>query len=132
MKPWEPALLLVAVLVPLFLTLNYFGLMVIKSGTFYMGNAMGTLSRFWGQYRHLNGYVSKNFWIAGRYSTLSIQVEPVSGSADVEVLDQNGNVLHSWKAVWPLEREISCQDLKRCKVRITSRDFAGKFLISLQ
>ena len=132
MEAWKTALLLIAVLVPLFLTLNYFGLMVIKSGAFYFGNSMGTLSRFWGQYRSLNGYVSKNFWIANKYRTMSIQVEPVSGSADVEVLDQNGNVLHSWKAILPLDRQIDCRDLKRCKVRISSRDFAGKFLISLQ
>ena len=131
MRALETALLLVVVLVPLFLTLNYFGLMLIKSGTFW-GNAMGTPSRFWGQYRHLNGYVSKNFRITGKYSTMSIQVEPISGSADVEVLDQNGKVLYNWKAILPLERQVSCQDLKRCKVRISSRDFAGKFLISLQ
>ena len=46
----------------------------------------------------MSGYVSKNFWISNKYSTMSIQVEPVSGSADVEVLDRNGVVLYNWKA----------------------------------
>ena len=93
---------------------------------------MGSLSRFWGEYRHLSGSVSKNFWIARKYSTLSVQVEPVSGSVDVEVLGRNGVVLYNCKVGWPVVREIDCRGLTRCKVRITSQNFAGKFLISLQ
>lgn len=124
-------LLLAVTLIPLFLALHYFGLLVVKSGI-YFGNAMGTSSKFWGRFRRLDGYVSKNFRISDKYSTLSIQVEPVSGSADVDVLDQNGNILHNWKVCWPFDREIDCRDLKRCKIRITSRDFAGKFLVALQ
>lgn len=131
MEALKAALLLVAVLVPLFLILNYFGLLVVRSGTFF-GGAAGSLTSFRGQYRSLCGYVSKNFWIASKYNTMSIQVEPVSGSADVEIRDAKGLVLYAWKACLPLEREINCRELRRCKVRIASRDFAGKFLISLQ
>lgn len=124
-------LLLAATFIPLFLAMYYFGLLVVKSGT-YFGSAAGTPSKLWGNYRYLSGYVSKNFRISDKYSALSIQMEPAAGSADVEVLDQNGNVLHSWKACGHFTREVSCRDLKRCKVRITSRNFAGKFLVALQ
>lgn len=130
MNAWETLLLLVT-LVLCFLTLHYFGLMVVKCGS-YWGNALATPAKFWGEYRHLSGYVSKNFRVSAKYCTLAVQVEPVSGSADVEVLDTNGNILYTWKAVCPLEREIDCRDLKRCKVRLSSQNFAGKFLISLQ
>lgn len=124
-------LLLAATFIPLFLLLHYFGILIVKGGT-YFGSAAGTPSKFWGNYRHLSGYVSKSFRIPGKYSKLSLQVDPVSGSADVEVLDRCGNVLQSWKADRRFEREINCRDLKRCKVRITSRDFEGKFLVALQ
>ena len=132
METWKMALLLAAVLIPFFLALNYFGLMVTKAGSFWMGNAMGTPTRFWGEYRHMSGYVSKNFRVRKRFSKLFIQVEPVSGSARVEVLGQNGGVLCDWNICWPAEREIDCRDLGRCKVRITSQDFAGKFQIDLR
>ena len=131
MEFWETALLLVVLLVPFFLILHYFGLMIVKSGSFW-GNAMGTTTRFWGEYRHLSGYVSKNFRVSGKHTSLRVRVEPVSGYADVEVLDEKGIVRCRWKAILPLEREVDCRDLRRCKVRIASQDFAGQFDISLQ
>lgn len=132
MEALQTALLLAAVLIPFFLALNHFGLMVTKSGTFWMGNAMGTPTRFWGEYRHMSGHVSKNFRITRNHSMLFIQVEPDSGSARVEVLGPGGAVLSDWNICCPTEREIVCRDLKRCKVRITSSNFSGKFDISLQ
>lgn len=130
MEALKAALLLTVVLVPLFLALNYFGLLVVRSGTFF-GGATGSLTVFQGKYQRLCGSVSKNFWISSKYHTMSIQVEPVSGSAGVEIRDAKGLVLYAWKACLPLEREINCRELRRCKVRITSQDFAGKFLIAL-
>lgn len=124
-------LLLAVILIPLFLFLNRSGVMIVKAGT-YTGLAMGTPTTLRGEYRHLSGYVSKNFRISHKYSTLSIQMELFSGSADVEVTDPNGNILYNWRVFRPFEQEISCRDLKRCKVRIASRDFAGKFLVALQ
>lgn len=131
-KEFAATLLLIAViLIPSFLAASYFGLLVVKSGS-YFGRAMGTPGKFWGNYRHLSGYVSKNFRVADKYSALSIQMKPDSGNADVEVLDPSGNVLYNWEVCRHFEREIDCRDLKRCTVRIVSRDFAGKFLVALQ
>ena len=48
MEALKTALLPAAVLIPTFLTLNYFGLMVMKFSFFSVGNAMGTPTRFWG------------------------------------------------------------------------------------
>ena len=119
-----------AILVPLFLLLYHFGWMTVKRGI-YIGGVMGTPTKFWGNYRLLSGFASKSFRISDKYSTLSIRIEPVSGTADVEVLDQNGNVLHNWNVGGRFVREVGCRELKRCKVRISSRDFAGKFLVAL-
>ncbi len=132
MEALKTALLPAAVLIPTFLTLNYFGLMVMKFSFFSVGNAMGTPTRFWGEYRHMNGHVSKSFRITKKYSELFIQVEPVSGGAQVEVLGQNGGVLYDWNIRWPMEWKIDCRNMERCKVRITSEDFCGKFDIILQ
>lgn len=132
MEAFKTALLLVVVLVPVFLTLHYFGLMVTKSGTFMMGNAMGTPTRFWGGYQHMSGYVSKNFRITKKASTLSLRLEAASGSARVEILGPNKAIWYSWSFCSSLSEQIDCREMERCKVRIASEDFCGKFDITLQ
>ena len=62
MQNWEFLPLMAAGMGLFFCTLHYFGLMVVKSGT-YTGFAAGTPTRFWGEYRYLCGSVSKNFQI---------------------------------------------------------------------
>lgn len=131
MKNWKSALLLLALLPPLFYALHYFGFLVSKSGSFY-GGASGTPTRFQGEFRHLCGTVSKRFRIAGKYAALSIHLEAVSGSASVEVLLPGGVPLYSRHFCSTLAEQVSCREIPACTVRITSEDFAGKFLISLE
>ena len=50
MQNWEFLPLMAIGMGLIFWTLHYFGLMVVKSGT-YTGGAMGTSTRFWGEYR---------------------------------------------------------------------------------
>lgn len=132
MEALKTALLLVVVLVPFFLTLDYFGLMVTKSGYRGVGNTMGTPTKFWGEYRNLCGSVSKRFRIAGKYMTLSLQLEAVSGSARVEILGPNKEILYIWSYCSSLSEQIDCRNWTHCTVRITSENFCGKFDISLQ
>lgn len=132
MEVLKTALLLAVVLIPFFLTLNFLGLMVTKSGSFSIGNAMGTPTRFWGEYQHMSGYVSKRFRIAGKYMTLSLQLEAVSGSARVEILGPNKEILYIWSYCSSLSEQIDCRNWTHCTVRITSENFCGKFDISLQ
>ena len=131
MEALKTALLLVVVLVPFFLTLDYFGLMVTKSGYREVGNTMGTPTKFWGEYRNLCGSVSKRFRIAGKYTTLSFRLEAVSGSASLEVLGPNKVVMYSWHYCTSLTEQIDCRNWANCTVRIASEDFTGKFSISL-
>lgn len=131
MVSWKMLPLLAVILVPLFCLLHRLGFMVVKSGTFF-GNAMGTPTRFWGEYRHLCGSVSKRFRIAGKYTALSLQLEATSGSAKVEVLGPNKAVLYSWNFCRSLSERIDCGGMGSCTVRISSEDFCGKFDISLQ
>lgn len=131
MVSWKMLPLLAVILVPLFCLLHRLGFMVVKSGTFF-GNAMGTPTRFWGEYRHLCGSVSKRFRIAGKYTALSLQLEATSGSAKLEVLGPNKAVLYSWNFCRSLSERIDCGGMRSCTVRISSEDFCGKFDISLQ
>lgn len=131
MESWKMLPLLAVILVPLFCLLHRFGFMVVKSGTFF-GSAMGTPTRFWGEYRRLCGSVSKRFRIAGKYAALSLQLETVSGSAKVEVLGPNKAILYSWNLCSSLSERIDCGGMTSCTVRVASEDFAGKFLITLE
>lgn len=131
MESWKILPLLALILGPLFYLLHHFGLMVVKSGTFF-GNAMGTPTRFWGEYRHLCGSVSKRFRIAGKYTALSLQLEAVSGSAKVEVQGPNKVVLYSWSVCSSLSERIDCGGMESCTVRVSSENFAGKFSITLE
>ena len=131
MGSWKVLPLLAVILGPLFYLLHRFGFMVVKSGTF-SGSAMGTPTRFWGEYRHLCGSVSKRFRIAGKYAALSLQLEAVSGSARVEVLGPNKVAMYSWSFYSSLSERIDCGGMESCTVRVSSEDFCGKFDISLQ
>ncbi len=132
MEALQTALLLAVVLIPFFLVLDYFGLMVIKSGYRGVGNTMGTPTKFRGEYRNLCGSVSKRFRIAGKYTTLSLRLEAGSGSASVEILGPNRIALYSWPFCSSLSEQIDCRNWTHCTVRITSENFCGKFDISLQ
>ena len=131
MQNWEFLPLMAIGMGLLFWTLNYFGLLVVKSGT-YTGGAMGTSTRFWGEYRHLCGTVSKNFRVSQKHTALTVRLEAASGSANVDVLGPNKAVLYTWYVCGSLEKQVDCRDIRTCKVRITSEDFCGKFDISLQ
>lgn len=131
MQNWEFLPLMAIGMGLIFWTLHYFGLMVVKSGT-YTGGAMGTSTRFWGEYRYLCGTVSKNFRVSQKYSALTVRLEACSGSARVEILGPNKEILYTWYVCGSLEKQVDCQDIRTCKVRITSEDFCGKFDISLQ
>lgn len=131
MEFWKMLPLLAVILGPLFYLLHRFGFMVVKSGTFF-GSAMGTPTRFRGEYRHLCGSVSKRFRIAGKYAALSLQLEAASGSAKVEVLGPNKAVLYSWNFCSSLSERIDCGGMGSCTVRVASEDFAGKFSITLE
>lgn len=131
MQNWEFLPLMAIGMGLIFWTLHYFGLMVVKSGT-YTGGAMGTSTRFWGEYRYLCGTVSKNFRVSQKHTALTVRLETASGSANVDVLGPNKAVLYTWYACGSLEKQVDCQDIRTCKVRITSEDFCGKFDISLQ
>lgn len=131
MEALKTLLLLAVVMGPLFYALHRLGFLVVKSGTFF-GGAMGTPTRFWGEYRHLCGTVSKRFRISRKYSALSIQLEAVSGSANVEILLPGGSALYSWHFCSSLAEQVDCGEFADCTVRITSENFAGKFLISLE
>ena len=131
MQNWEFLPLMAIGMGLLFWTLHYFGLMVVKSGT-YTGGAMGTSTRFWGEYRYLCGTVSKNFCISQKRSALAVRLEVYSGSARVEILGSDKVVLYSWYACGSLEKQVDCRGLRVFRVRIASEDFCGKFDISLQ
>lgn len=131
MQNWEFLLLMAIGMGLLFWTLHYFGLMVVKSGT-YTGGAMGTSTRFWGEYRYLCGTVSKNFRVSQKYSALTVRLEVDSGSARVEILGPNKEILYTWYACGSLEKQVDCRELRTCKVRIASENFGGKFDILLQ
>lgn len=131
MQNWEFLPLMAIGMGLLFWTLNYFGLLVVKSGT-YTGGAMGTSTRFWGEYRHLCGTVSKNFRVSQKHTALTVRLEAASGSANVDVLGPNKAVLYTWYVCGSLEKQVDCRDIRTCKVRITSEDFCGKFDISRQ
>ena len=131
MQNWEFLPLMAIGMGLIFWTLHYFGLMVVKSGT-YTGGAMGTSTRFWGEYRYLCGTVSKNFRVSQKHTALTVRLETAAGSANVDVLGPNKAVLYTWYACGSLEKQVDCRDIRTCKVRITSEDFCGKFDISLQ
>ena len=57
MQNWEFLPLMAIGMGLLFYMLHYFGLLVVKSGT-YTGGAMGTSNRLWGEYRSFCGTVS--------------------------------------------------------------------------
>lgn len=132
MKNWEFLLLMAVGMGLLFYTLNYFGMLVSKSGTFLHGGAMGSRDRFWGEYQRMCGAVSKNFRVSQKHSALIIRLEVYSGSAKVEILGPNKEVLYTWYACGSLEKKVDCGSLRTCKVRIASEDFCGKFDIALQ
>lgn len=132
MKNWEFLPLLAVGMGLLFYALNYFGMLVSKSGTFLLGGAMGTRDRFWGEYQRMCGAVSKNFRISQKRSALAVRLEVYSGSARVEILGPDKAVLYSWHACGSLEKQVDCRGLRSCKVRVASEDFCGKFDISLQ
>lgn len=131
MASWKLLPLLALILGPLFYLLHRFGFMVVKSGTFF-GGAMGTPTRFWGEYRRMCGTVSKNFRISPKHTLLTVRVEALSGSAKVEILGPGQVALYAWYVCGSLEKEVGCQGLQTCKVRVSSEDFCGKFDISLQ
>ena len=131
MESWKVLPLLAVILGPLFYLLHRFGFMVVKSGTFF-GSAMGTPTRFRGEYRHLCGSVSKRFRIAGKYAALSLRLEAVSGSARVEILGPNKEILYIRSYCSSLSEQTDCRNWTHCTVRITSENFCGKFDISLQ
>lgn len=131
MQNWEFLPLMAIGMGLIFWTLHYFGLMVVKSGT-YTGGAMGTSTRFWGEYRYLCGTVSKNFRVSQEHTALTVRLETCSGSVNVDVLGPNKAVLYTWYVCGSLEKQVDCRDIRTCKVRITSEDFCGKFDISLQ
>lgn len=132
MKNWAFLPLMAVGMGLLFYTLNCFGMLVSKSGTFLLGGAMGSRDRFWGEYQRMCGAVSKNFRISQKHSALTVRMEVYSGGANVEILGPNKEVLYSWYACGSLEKQVDCQGFRTCKVRITSEDFCGKFDISLQ
>lgn len=132
MKNWAFLPLMAAGMGLLFYMLNYFGILVSKSGTFLLGGAMGTRDRFWGEYQRMCGTVSKNFRVSQKHSALAVRLEVHSGSVNVEILGPNKAVLYTWYACGPLEKQVDCRDIRTCKVRITSEDFCGKFDFLLQ
>lgn len=131
MQNWEFLPLMAAGMGLLFCTLHYFGLMVVKSGT-YTGFAAGTPTRFWGEYRYLCGSVSKNFRLSPKHTTLTVRLEVLSGSASIEVLGPNKATLCTWYACGVLEKQVECRDFQAFRVRVTSKSFCGKFDISLE
>ena len=131
MQNWEFLPLMAIGMGLLFYMLHYFGLLVVKSGT-YTGGAMGTSNRFWGEYRYFCGTVSKNFRASPKQTGLTLRLEVLSGGARVEVLGPGKVPLYSRYACGSMEERIDCRDLKTFRVRITSENFCGKFDISLE
>lgn len=131
MKNWEFLPLMAVGMGLFFYALNYFGMLVSKSGTFLLGGATGTRDRFWGEYQRMCGAVSKNFRISQKRSALTVRLEVCSGSARVEILGPDKAVLYSWHACGSLEKQVDCRELRTCKVRVASEDFCGKFDILL-
>ena len=132
MQYWESILLMATGIGLLFWAMHHFGLMVVKSGAFLLGGAMGTRVRFWGEYQRMCGSVSKNFRVSPKHTTLTLRLEAVSGSARVEVSGPNKAVWYSWNFCCSLSEQIDCRGIRNCTVRISAEDFCGKFDILLQ
>ena len=131
MEALKTLLLLAVVMVPSFFALHRLGFLVVKSGSFW-GGAMGTPTRFWGNYRHLCGSVSKRFRISPKHSVLSLQLEADSGNANIEILLPGSAALYSWHFCTSLLEQVDCREIGNCTVRVTSENFAGKFQVSLE
>lgn len=116
-------------LLPLFWLLNYFGLAVRKTVLFGAGNFFPFPTSWRGSFHILTGTLARNFRVFSGYDRLSVVVEGISGTLEVEISD--GEVLFSRQGRI-FSGEIPLAGHKRLRCRVRGEEFRGKVRIEMK
>lgn len=128
------ALVLAAVLIPLVFILYYFGFGVTRAGIFILNASYSLPTRWEGRLSDASGYMRRNFAVFKKYSTLSVEVDAISGSMEFEVKAPDGSLLTPSSGSYGRDAGLlfDVDRLKRCSVTLRMDRFSGAFRVALQ
>ena len=127
-------LIAVCILLPLFYTLYYFGILVTSATASWFRVGISLPARWEGTSAGTSGFMRRNFVVFKKHQQLSIKIETDSGALAFEVKAPDGSTLSpvsstSGRSALAL---IDVRQCKRCTITLNMKQFHGKFHINLQ